>query len=225
MGGFMLYDGDQQRGILSADKLQSLLDSNAIEFPKITKEEIMDRSKGDYLAKTIIVFQTSWFIVQCIARVARHLALTEIELVTMAFPFLNWVMYFFWWDKPVDVQCSVPVFLKSSQEKGLQVDEIISQPIDPNSLLDNTGHIRSFYSNEAQAFSRHSIPESSTLARTQLCMNDDVRRAEQCVMIGPLSVVMICSRSGLATPLSSEITSGSAADSEKNERNPCRKAA
>ena len=62
---------------------------------------------------------------------------------------------------------------------------------------------------------RASIPASSSLAFTQLCMNDDVSRAEQCVMIGPLSVVMICSRSGLATPLSSEMTSGSAADSDE----------
>ena len=44
-------------------------------------------------------------------------------------------------------------------------------------------------------------------------------------MIGALSVVMICSRSGLAPPVSSEITSGSDADSAKNARNPSRKAA
>ena len=44
-------------------------------------------------------------------------------------------------------------------------------------------------------------------------------------MIGALSVVMSCSRSGLASPVSSEITSGSAADSAKKSRNPCRNAA
>jgi len=35
---------------------------------------------------------------------------TELELVTVAFAALNGAMYFFWWDKPLDVQYSVPVF-------------------------------------------------------------------------------------------------------------------
>ena len=43
-------------------------------------------------------------------------------------------------------------------------------------------------------------PESSSLARTQLCMNVDVNRSEHRVMIGALSVVMIWSRSGFAAP-------------------------
>ncbi len=56
-------------------------------------------------------------------------------------------------------------------------------------------------------------------------MNDRVNRAEQWVMIGALSVVMSCSRSGLVPPVSSEITSGSAADSVKKSRKPSRNAA
>ncbi|KAF8809929.1 hypothetical protein BYT27DRAFT_6509255 [Phlegmacium glaucopus] len=128
MGGFMLYDGDQQLGILSADKLQNLLDSNAIDFPTITEEEIQDRSKGDFIAKGLVVLQTSWFITQCFARLAQHLVVTEIEIVTMAFAVLNGILYFFWWNKPVDIQCSVPVFLKTS-EKGFS--EKISDPIEP----------------------------------------------------------------------------------------------
>ena len=47
-------------------------------------------------------------------------------------------------------------------------------------------------------------------------MKRRVSRSEQRVMIGALSVVMSCSRSGLASPVSSEMTSGSAADSVKN---------
>ena len=72
---------------------------------------------------------------------------------------------------------------------------------------------------------RASTPASSSLARTQLCMNVSVSRAERAVMIGALSVVISCSRSGLVSPVSSEITSGSAADSVKKARKPCRNAA
>ena len=42
-----------------------------------------------------------------------------------------------------------------------------------------------------------STPASSSLARTQLCMNVVVSRCEHRVMIGALSVVMICKQVGL----------------------------
>ena len=56
---------------------------------------------------------------------------------------------------------------------------------------------------------RASTPASSSLVRTQLVTKVVVSRAEQWLMIGPLSVVMSCSRSGLVSPDSSEMTSGS----------------
>ncbi|KIM44812.1 hypothetical protein M413DRAFT_66772, partial [Hebeloma cylindrosporum] len=69
----------------------------------ITEEEIADRSKGDYLSKTIVLFQMTWFIGQCIARGAYGLTVTELELVTVAFASLTGVTYYLWWDKPLDV--------------------------------------------------------------------------------------------------------------------------
>ncbi|KAF8640191.1 hypothetical protein AX16_010246 [Volvariella volvacea WC 439] len=37
-------------------------------FPTISEEEIMDKAKGDFLAKVVVVMQTSWFVVQCVPR-------------------------------------------------------------------------------------------------------------------------------------------------------------
>ena len=46
MGGFMLYEGDQPRGILSPEKLKELYEDGKIDFPTVTEEpEIQDRSK------------------------------------------------------------------------------------------------------------------------------------------------------------------------------------
>ena len=84
---------------------------SGIEWPTITEDEIADRSKGDYLSKTIVLFQTTWFIAQCIVRGAYGLDVTELEVVTIAFATLTGVIYLFWWDKPLDVRCSVPVHL------------------------------------------------------------------------------------------------------------------
>lgn len=78
---------------------------------KLTREDIVDRSKGDALAKGLVVIQTLWFTAQCIASLVQRLALTELEVVTLAYAVLNGITYFFWWDKPLDVQSPVVLHL------------------------------------------------------------------------------------------------------------------
>jgi len=111
MGGFTLHKGGKPVRVMEVKDLEELSGAGKIEWPTITKEEIEDRSKRDYLSKTIVLFQTTWFIGQCISRGAYGLAVTELEVVTLAFAALNGIIYYFWWDKPVDVRCSIPVHL------------------------------------------------------------------------------------------------------------------
>ena len=111
MGGFTLYEGEKPVRVLEAKDLEELSEAGKIEWPTITKEEIADRSKGDYLSKAIVLFQTTWFVGQCIARGAYHLTVTELEVVTVAFASLTGVIYYLWWNKPLDVRCSIPVRL------------------------------------------------------------------------------------------------------------------
>ena len=115
MGGFTLHEGGKAVRVLEAKDLEELSEGENIEWPTITEEEIADRSKGDYLSKTIVLAQTTWFIIQCIARGAYGLAVTELEVATLAFATLTGVIYYFWWDKPLDVRCSVPVHLLPGQ--------------------------------------------------------------------------------------------------------------
>ena len=132
MGGFMLHEGGKPVRVLEAKDLEELSEAGKIAWPTITKEEIADRSKGDYLSKTIVLFQTTWFVGQCIARGAYGLPVTELEVVTVAFASLTGVIYYLWWDKPLDVRCSIPVHLLDGglrklegdiekQETGLQI--------------------------------------------------------------------------------------------------------
>ena len=111
MGGFTLHERGKPVRVLEAKDLEELSEAGKIEWPTITKEEIADRSKGDYLSKTIVLFQTTWFVGQCIARGAYGLTVTELEVVTLAFASLTGVIYYLWWDKPLDVRCSIPVHL------------------------------------------------------------------------------------------------------------------
>ena len=109
MGGFMLFDCDQPSRTLMPTELESYMQKGEI---MISKEEIKDKSKGDVLSKGLVVVQTGWFILQCMGRGVEHLAITELELVTLAFAALNIATYWFWWNKPLNVQCAFPVLKK-----------------------------------------------------------------------------------------------------------------
>ena len=113
MGGFMLFDseGNIAKGVLTPIIFSGLLEEKKIEFPNVPVEEIEDRSKTDGFSKTIALGQTLWFVAQCIARRAQHLDLTLVELLTLSLAFLNGVMYFLWWNKPMDVRCPIRVYL------------------------------------------------------------------------------------------------------------------
>ena len=111
MGGFTLYEHEDPLRILGVDDLEQLSGSGKIDWPTIAEKEIKDKSKGDYLSKGIVVVQTTWFIIQCIVRGANSLAITELEVTTLAFAALTGIIYYLWWDKPLDVACSIPIHM------------------------------------------------------------------------------------------------------------------
>ena len=86
--------------------------NTSFKLTKLTVSDIRDRSKGDFLSKGIAILQTTWFILQCVARREQGLALTELELVTLALASLNATTYMFWWHKPLGVQEPVRIYYK-----------------------------------------------------------------------------------------------------------------
>ena len=56
-----------------------------------------------------MVLQTSWFAIQCAARVAQGLAVTELELTTLGHTVFVSIIYFCWWNKPLCVRCPINV--------------------------------------------------------------------------------------------------------------------
>ncbi|KAF9002070.1 hypothetical protein BDQ17DRAFT_1226231, partial [Cyathus striatus] len=107
MGGFVLSEPGGGERTLSVDELEELHQAGKVSWPTITQEEIWDKSKGDLLAKSFIMFQALWFIVQCILRALNQLTVTELELVTLGYALLNAFIYALWWNKPLDVRYPV----------------------------------------------------------------------------------------------------------------------
>ena len=123
MGGFHLFEhgskddrgkspeNDKPLHPLKASDLQECDSYESSIIP--TEAEIQDRGKSDWLAKSLVLLQTSWFVMQCIARGIEHLPVTHLEIVTLAYAAMNFVIYIFWWNKPLNVSRPVRVFRKS----------------------------------------------------------------------------------------------------------------
>ena len=114
----MYDDGNGPLRMLSLEDIVYLVEQDEIEYPIITKEEIKDKSKGDAVTKALVLIQMTWFLLQCMARIAQRLHLTELELATAAFALLNVIIYVLWWDKPLDVHCPIQVRKKHVCSRG-----------------------------------------------------------------------------------------------------------
>ena len=140
MGGFHLFEhsskemgkddqgkspeNDKPLHPLKASELQECDSYESSIIP--TEAEIQDRGKSDWLAKSLVLLQTSWFVMQCIARGIEHLPVTHLEIVTLAYAAMNFVIYIFWWNKPLNVSRPVRVFRKSEAK---ETEPPINEPI------------------------------------------------------------------------------------------------
>ena len=131
----------RQLGPLTVDRFKELLQDPNFEFPDITEADIQDRSKGDMLFKFIAIAQTTWFIIQCGVRSRQQLALTELELVTLALASLNGATFFIWWCKPLGVQEPLRIYLKTEAPRT-EVPGQVSSAVEP---LFNFDFVRVFF--------------------------------------------------------------------------------
>jgi hypothetical protein len=119
MGGFHAYlrddsnlqsrSPDQPLYPLDQKKVIEKVKKGEIELP--LEGEIQDKSKTDWLAKTLVLLQTGWFVIQCIARGVARLPLSELEVITLAYTIMNVGIYIAWWDKPRNVDRPIRVLL------------------------------------------------------------------------------------------------------------------
>jgi hypothetical protein len=72
-------------------------------LPTLTSDSVEDKSKADALAKMLVLVQTGWFLVQCVARLIQGLPLTLLELHTVTHIFCALGMYIIWFKKPYNV--------------------------------------------------------------------------------------------------------------------------
>ena len=103
-------NGERRVTILTLEMLRELVKDPEFKI-RITEDEITQRSKGDALSKIIFILQSSWFIMQFLARHTQGLSFTHLELTTLGLASLNGITFLLWWDKPLGAQALVRVHM------------------------------------------------------------------------------------------------------------------
>ncbi|KAJ6449593.1 hypothetical protein C8R45DRAFT_1130766 [Mycena sanguinolenta] len=152
MGGFVSSAGHP------IATLQQLKDpAHGSEFQaairSINEEHIMDKSKGDAFSKGVALLQGLWFTMQYLARVHQRLAMTQLEVATLAFAVVNIFIWLLWWNKPLDVQRPTVVGPLTPPDPQATISHVQLSPF--NRLF---GAIFGFDTDEYQPLASTSVP-------------------------------------------------------------------
>ena len=135
MRGFQIVEEDGTLSTLKNYRLESATSSHP-HILKIPVEEIEDKSKGDFIAKMVVVVQTLWFALQVINRAIQGLSVTELEFTTLGHTLLNIFIYWCWWHKPVNVRFPFKVYpieekpeARSERGKSERQVDILEEPL------------------------------------------------------------------------------------------------
>ncbi|KAF2688347.1 hypothetical protein K458DRAFT_384531 [Lentithecium fluviatile CBS 122367] len=87
-------------------------------LPEIPLPTIADKSKADAIAKTLVCVQAAWFLIQCIARAAKGLPVTSLEVHVLAHVACAFAIYAVWWGKGYDVGAPMVVDGEDARDLG-----------------------------------------------------------------------------------------------------------
>ena len=121
MGGIVLKPRDGRVFPINATHLRFLVDRHIMSLPNITAQEIWDKSKADGFAKLFACGQIGWMAVQLVARAVQGLAITPLEIATIAFAIPSLATYILWFHKPTGVD--VPTYIRLDET----VEELLTK--------------------------------------------------------------------------------------------------
>lgn len=125
MGGYVIQthfmDGQypitgQGRLTLTKNGIKWLLKHCPEVFPDITEAEILDKSKASALVKTLTCLQAFWFCVQCVVRLMMNTSISLLELNVFGHCIFTFIIYAFWWNKPMDITEPTVIDVKDKPE-------------------------------------------------------------------------------------------------------------
>lgn len=116
MGSFAIQNLEGDARALDASTFLELLQKQAIVFPQISVTEIEEKSKGSGFIKTIAAIQILYLAAELLGRAVQRLAVTTLELFTLAMVMMAFFIYTFWWNKPLDVRLPIVLEAKTGSD-------------------------------------------------------------------------------------------------------------
>lgn len=124
MGGVVLRDmseTDIPAVRPTTRSLIKLLKRGKWALSTLETSDIDDRSKSDWVVKSIAFAQILWFVVQIMGRAINRMSVTTLELFTLANVCYGAIMYAAWWKKPFDIQTPVVLRVEGLREEVVEV--------------------------------------------------------------------------------------------------------
>ncbi|SPJ86903.1 uncharacterized protein FTOL_11928 [Fusarium torulosum] len=85
---------------INAEQFHYLVKHGFVDFPDMDKLEIKERNSVDTLSRIITVFQAAWFTIKEVARINKGYPITTLELTTLSFCFITFMISVLWYHKP-----------------------------------------------------------------------------------------------------------------------------
>lgn len=94
--------------ILDANQLLLAREIGIIDKPPaVTEDDLSDRNKGDAFVKMVALIQIGWFLFNLITRLYKHLATSQLEIMTLSFAICTGITYKLLLDKLKDVSHTI----------------------------------------------------------------------------------------------------------------------
>ncbi|EAU83650.2 hypothetical protein CC1G_05554 [Coprinopsis cinerea okayama7 len=127
MGGYVFREGGTTHHIdiaeILSDSERARLIRTSIRDRCDPEDDLLDRSKGDGLAKAAVFLHTLWFMTNCISRHIQGLEITKLELIAAGYAVSTGFTFLFWWNKPLDVQSPIVVDIPSNRSSTFTSSE------------------------------------------------------------------------------------------------------
>ncbi|MCJ1468525.1 hypothetical protein MMC07_007154 [Pseudocyphellaria aurata] len=120
---------------INTEQLSILLRQGHIDVDELSDLSIdttVDKSKGDFFTKGLAIVQVLWLMITLLIRASRDVAITQLEILAVAFAICSTVTYGFWWNKPQDVHTAITIPACSHCENVTQwhVESIMTEMFD-----------------------------------------------------------------------------------------------
>jgi hypothetical protein len=103
MGGLKFKANEETWKFPTSAGIERMSECNILPTTEYLTARITARARSDYIAKTLVCAQVTWFVIQTVARKVEGLPVTPLEINTLAQVWCALVCYSLWWFKPQDI--------------------------------------------------------------------------------------------------------------------------